>query len=263
MMENIAPPSFAENWDNVGLIVGRREKPITKILVALDATSAVVAEAIALGAELIITHHPIIFKAISKINGDSPLGEKLLILAERQISVFSAHTNLDIAQGGTNDILAERLGLSDISPLLPVGNAAANGLSIGRKGVLPLPLRLADFADRVKRSVGLSAIRFVGDADQRIKTVGLSTGSASNAANFKEAALGGCDVFVTGDIRFHEAQDALAIGLALVDATHYASENLAVEKLSGYLRRELHKIGMETEVTVACSSVDGQVFKDR
>ncbi|MDR2903393.1 MAG: Nif3-like dinuclear metal center hexameric protein [Clostridiales bacterium] len=259
MMEKLAPPSLAESWDNSGLLIGRRAAGVKKILVALDATAEVVREAVEIGADMIVTHHPVIFKPMAQINGDTPLGEKLLTLIEQKIAVYAAHTNLDIAQGGTNDTFAESIGLTAVEPLLQTENAVF--AAIGRMGRLKTPMSLSAFAAEIKRKIGLPTIRFVGDGDRRIETAGLSTGSASNAKNFIEAQKRGCDVFITGDIRFHEAQDALALGLPLIDATHYASENLVADKISAYLRKELDAL-KKSGITVVRSHTDGQVFQN-
>jgi dinuclear metal center YbgI/SA1388 family protein len=207
----------------------------------------------------------VIFKPVAKINDDTPLGDTLLKLAEHQICVYAAHTNLDIAHGGTNDTLAERLGLLAVVPMLPAEGAVLSegAPAIGRRGVLPRTLPLAAFAELVKEKIGLDAVRFVGGADQPVKTVGLSTGAGSSEQNFREAIAAGCDVFITGDIRFHEAQAALSLGLALIDATHYASENLIVDQICGYVRQALHATGADHAVAVAPSAVNGQVFKHR
>lgn len=261
MMEKLAPLYLAESWDNVGLIIGRRDRVITKILIALDATAEVVDEAVKIGAELIITHHPVIFKSITEVSDTTPLGKKLLKLIENKICVYSMHTNLDIAWGGTNDEFAERIGLTNIEPMIISDTAVESGIvqAIGRKGILQNPISLESFAAFVKEKIGLDCIRFAGEADRIVKTVGLSTGSGSNVKNFREAIKHGCNVFITGDIRFHEAQEALSLGLALIDATHYASENLIVNKINNYLRLELNEKNID--ISVINSLVDGQVFK--
>lgn len=263
VIEKLAPLYLAESWDNVGLIIGRRDRVITKILVALDATSEVVDEAVKIGAELIITHHPLIFKAISKVSDTTPLGKNILKLIENKICVYSMHTNLDIAYGGTNDEFAERIGLTNIEPMLITDIAVESGIvqAIGRKGILENPISLESYAAFIKEKIGLGCIRFVGEADRTIKTVGLSTGSGSNVKNFTEAIKHGCDVYITGDIRFHEAQEALSLGLALIDATHYASENIIVDKINNYLRLEFNEKNID--ISIENSIVDGQVFKSK
>ncbi len=257
ILERFAPSCLAEGWDNVGLIVGSRQANIKKILVALDATMDVVDEAVAIGAELIITHHPVIFKPIPKISDDTPLGRKLLKIIQNGICIYSMHTNLDIAPGGTNDELARILGVENTGAMFITDDGVS---AIGRKGVLSEPMSLGQFAEHVKDRLGLSSIRFVGEADCVIKTVGISTGSASNSKNFAEAKAAMCDAFITGDIRFHEAQEALTIGLCLIDATHYASENIIVGKIAEIVGSKLKECGIN--ISIIPSAVDGQVFKN-
>jgi len=248
--EKIAPPGLAADWDNTGLIIGRIDMPAKKILFALDATDEVISEAVRIGANIIITHHPILFKPTNKIVSSSPLGATLLTLIENRIAALAMHTNLDAAEGGTNDVLAETLGITDT---LPLGEPP----SMGRIGNLSEPMNLDAFAERVKTALGLSSVRFCGDPASPIKRVCVVCGSGSDIDIFKQAVGAGADAYVTGDIRYHEAQRALSIGLSLIDATHYASENLVIEKLKARFDAGLAGIGIETAIT----ETDGQVFK--
>lgn len=261
--EKIAPVSLSESWDNIGLLVGSIHADISKILVALDATDDVVSEALENDANLIITHHPVIFKPISRITDETPLGRRIIRLIENNICVYSLHTNLDNAHGGTNDELARVLELVDVKPLA-VDYVPPDTVITGRMGILPEHITLAEFACYVGERLFLDNVRYVGDGDTIIKTVGVFTGSGSGVSNFQTAKAAGCNVFVTGDIRYHEAQEALAMGLCLVDATHYASENIIVDKLVSDISRELEELPesyMELPIVLA-SKLDGQVFKN-
>jgi len=253
IMESFAPTSRAMGWDNVGLIIGRADANVTKVLVALDATAAVIAEAEALGAELIVTHHPVIFKGISQITDGTWQGRNLLRLIENNIAVYTAHTNLDTAAGGTNDALCARLKLADVQPLIYDEGECA----IGRRGFLPEAMTLGAFAAFVKEALGLDAVQFCGEAEALVRTAAVCAGSGGKYAYLRQVKAVGCDVYVTADISFHEAQDALADGLSLVDATHYAGEVLVVERLQLLLGEALAK----EDVSVVASAVNGQVFQ--
>ena len=253
-MEKLAPPDLAEDWDNVGFLLGRRQKTVSRILVALDAIDEVIEEAVGLNADMIITHHPILFKPIDRITDDNPLGKRLLRVLEQGIAVYAAHTNLDTAWGGTNDALAACLGLRNVEPILLLDEAPSMGL--GRKGILPKKTTLDALSVMVKERLSLPAVRYVGDGKQKVQTVGICTGSASGLKYFTGAVAAGCEVYITGDIRFHEAQDALSMGLPLIDATHYASEAVVIPCLVDGLRD-----AFGPAVVVTASAVDGQVFR--
>ncbi len=359
-IEELAPLSLAESWDRTGLAVGDPASEISHVLVALDVIEPVIEEAKETKAELILTHHPmLLFRKIESIRKDSALGNRIYALIENGIAAYSAHTNLDIAKGGTNDVLAELIGLREVKLLevteqeewkkiviyvptealedvrnaicgagaghignyshctfqtagegtfLPLAGtspyvgktgelthvaearlesiapkaevekilAAAKAAhpyeemaydiypveqsgkeeGIGRIGVLPEEMTFAAFAKQLKDVLGLDAIRLVGDGKQKVKTVALCTGSG---AEFLETAKQmGADVYLTGDIKYHEAQKAVEMGLCVADVTHYASEVLIVPILCRYLRQRAKQA--QKELTVSASAVNGQTF---
>lgn len=253
-LENFAPMYLAESWDNPGLIVGDTDSDIKRILVALDATDEVVDEAIAIGADLIITHHPMLFTSIKKITNQTPIGTRLIKLIKNDIAHFAMHTNLDIAFGGTNDELARISGLKDIQVLRESceQNGQTNGL--GRIGNLEKETIFGDFARIIKMGLGLSSLRVVGDTKKIVRRVGLCTGSGFEF--MEDAVKKGADVFITSDLRYHESQKALEAGICVIDATHYASENIIVPVICKYLN------GLDSGMEIIQSSVDGQVFRD-
>jgi len=252
LLEKKAPLYLAENWDNPGLIIGRRNKEVKKVLVALDVTDAVAKEAAEKKAEMIITHHPLIFGTVKKINDDTSLGKRIMFLIENGISHYAMHTNLDTAFGGTNDTLAEILGLENIEPLTVSNeqNGVPNGL--GRKGELKEETTFGEFAQLVKAKLHLDTITVVGDTKKTVSKVGLCTGTGMEF--FEAAAANGCDTYITADVKFHEAQKAVEQEINLIDATHYGTENIIVQVISGYLRKN-------TDLEVIESCCDGQVFK--
>ncbi len=258
-MEEIAPKKLAESWDNVGLMVGDPKKEVKKILVALDAIPEVIAEAIENRADMIVTHHPfLLFQKIKSIRKDTPMGKKIYDLIANEISVFSAHTNLDIVKGGINDILAEKLQLQEID-ILEVTQENHDGTKegLGRIGTLKEEMSLFAFGQLVKDTFPVGDIlRLVGDKEMTVKTVALCGGSAASLLH--QANGLGADVFITGDMKFHEAQEAKEQGLAVVDLTHYASEVIVVEVLAKHLATYLKESGGDVEIIV--SKVDGQTF---
>jgi len=249
-LEEFAPVSLAEGWDNLGLIVGDEKADIKKVLVALDVTKEVVNEAIDIGANVIITHHPLIFSGIKQITTSMPVGEKICMLIKNNISHIAIHTNLDVVFGGTNDVLADIIGLKNIEVLAPTKEIDDVKYGIGRIGDLE-ETRFSEFAEKVKKSLNLKAIKIVGEKNRVIKRVGLCSGSGIEF--MKDAISKEADVYITSDIRFHESQKALDMGICLIDATHYASENIVVPVISKFLA----EVG---GFEVAESFVDGQVF---
>jgi len=249
-IEKLAPLHIAEEWDNVGLLIGWREKYVSKVLIALDLLDAVVDEAVEMGADAVITHHPAILRPINRITDETALGRRLMYLIEGNICLYAAHTNLDATDGGINDILFDIFGLLNKELICET----KSGVFVGRAGVLPAPMTLAGFALTVKNHLGLQIATYCGDGNATVSKVGVIGGSAANEGFFAGAIASGCDTFVTSDIKLHAAQAALDMGLNLVDATHYGSEVVFAERLAEYLRQRLD--GVEFVV----SKVNGQPF---
>lgn len=360
-MEGVAPQALAEDWDNTGLAVGDYAHQVKKVLVALDVIDSVIDEAVEVGADLILTHHPmLLFRKINSITKSDAVGRRIYKLIENEIAAVSAHTNLDIAKGGTNDVLAELIELTNVRILeetwaedlkkivtyvpeshleavreamcaaggghiggyshctfqtagegtfLPLKGTSpylgAEGIlektpevrietiapaqktekiieaiksvhpyeevaydiyaveqkgkkeGIGRIGDLQKPMIFSDFALLLKEKLGLDQIiRLVGDPNQKIQRVGLCTGSGVEYMTMAQKQ--GADLYLTGDLKFHEAQKALEMGLCVGDITHYASEVLIVPVLQKALCKEAREKGWELEVV--CSKINGQTF---
>lgn len=360
-MEGIAPHDLAESWDNTGLAIGDPDQEVKKVLVALDVIDSVIEEAIEIGADLILTHHPmLLFKKIDSITKGDALGKRIYKLIENKVAALSAHTNLDIAKGGTNDVLAKLIGLTDVeilretwsedlrkivtyvpeshldavreamctaggghiggyshctfqtvgegaflplegtspyigqqgvlekTPEIRVETIASAGKAekiiaaikevhpyeevaydiypveqkgrkegIGRIGNLEQPMTFSEVAVLLKEKLALGQlIRLVGDPNRMIHRVGLCTGSG--VEYMASAKKQGADLYLTGDLKFHEAQGALEMGLCVGDITHYASEVLIVPVLQEALCKEAKEKGWELEVT--CSKINGQTF---
>ena len=223
----LAPVEYKEDFDNVGFLIGRREKPVTKFLVALDATEAVAAEAEALGCELVVTHHPVIFRAPKHLTDDDPRTRVLLAYLERGLAVISMHTNLDCAPGGVTDVLAARLGVRYVE-ILPDGETAGL-IRVGELEETALPA----FAAFVRKVLACPGLRYA-EGGRPVRRVAVGGGACAGFMDTVAAA--GCDTFVTADLKYHEFCDAAVLGLNLIDAGHFETEDpvcdTLIEKLS-------------------------------
>jgi len=357
LIERVAPKSLAEDWDNAGLNIGNPAGDINGVLVTLDVNFQTVEEAVALGANLIVCHHPVIFKPLKSIRSDLPQGNLLTELVKRDISVYCAHTNMDSAREGVNQALAELLQLEDIEVLSPskadglykivvfipedhedavrdamtragagwIGNysdctfsvhgtgtfKATEGcnpfigeigaleraaevrletvvrekladrviremikahpyeevaydlyplanqqekLGLGRIGKLPQRVRLRQFMDMVKDRLDVPVLRYGGDPDAEVRKIAVCGGSGASLIH--TAVFTGAEVFLTGDLKYHESQEAVNLGLSFVDAGHYATEFPVVRKLSQLLTGMLKEEGVSVPVHVSNSNSD-------
>ncbi len=248
-MERIAPRRLAEEWDNPGLLVGSPHDEVRKILVALDVREETVERAIEDGCDLIVAHHPLIFRALKALRTDDATGCKIARLIKADIAVFAAHTNLDSAAGGVNDVLAERLELHDVAPL--VEGAADSEPGLGRIGSLRAEFSLEDFAALVKEKLGLSSMRVACAGERRISRVALCGGSGAEFVG--RAAAKGADAYVTGDVKYHDAERAIGLGIHVLDAGHFATEQPIVARLAERLKKEL---GDGVEIVAETKSSD-------
>ena len=236
-LERIAPRHLAEDWDNTGLLVGSYAQKVERILVALDVDDIVVAEAIECSADMIVAHHPAIFRGMKQLRTDLPLGRRLAALLTHGIAVAAAHTNLDITRGGVNDVLAARLGLEKLSTFITTTQADGSAESLGRIGTLPAPVAIDDFAHSVRERLGVSHVRLVRAADRPVRRVAVVGGAG---AEFIDTAVRrGADVYLTGDVKYHEAQRAAEQGMHLIDAGHFGTERPVLPVLADLLRAEL------------------------
>lgn len=222
----------AEEWDNVGLLVGDEEQEISHVFLALDATQGTIAEAISCGADMIVTHHPMIFSGIKKINNRTDTGRKVITLIQNHISYYAMHTNFDIL--GMADLSARYLGLTDCQVLSVTGEDENGPVGLGRVGSLPRPLSLETAAVYVKEALSLGDVRFYGEPETRIARVAVCTGSGKSL--IKDVLSSGADAYVTGDIDYHTALDAVAEGLAIIDAGHYGTEYIFADAMKRELR---------------------------
>ena len=348
-IEELAPKKYAMDWDNVGLQLGSNNDTVSRVLVCLDVTEAVLHEAIEGKIDLIISHHPLIFKPIKNVLKDNPLGSLIYKAIQHNIALYCGHTNIDVAPGGLNDYIANIVGLEDISILdvtasevlyklvvfIPeeyeevvadaiasegagyIGNysncsfrsigigtfmgmegtkpfigemgqlekvkevrletiVAADKLDkviekmmeahpyeevaydlyplslekdkvgIGRVGYLSNPVTLSIFIENIKALLKLDKVRVVGDVNRSIEKVCVVNGSGADY--IQSAAKAKCDCLITGDVKYHEAQMALELGINIIDAGHFETENLFTELIAGYLEERIMKEKLSVEV---------------
>ncbi|MGN8645503.1 Nif3-like dinuclear metal center hexameric protein [Gracilibacillus sp. HCP3S3_G5_1] len=356
LLEKWVPVHYAESWDNVGLQIGSKEQKVKKMMITLDVIDAVVEEAIEKKVDFIIAHHPLLFNGLKRIDFQDPKGQVVKKLIEHNISVYAAHTNLDVVKGGVNDMLAERLELSNTKVLVPtveeqllkfivyvpqthlsdlveaIGNAGAGHIGnyshctfrsagtgafkplegtqpylgtqgeieevneykletiikksqlsvvlqaakkahpyeemaydlvplsnkgekagLGRIGKLSKPMKLSEYVEIVKSNLNIPALRYVGNQNQVIQKVAVLGGSGKGFINAARKA--GADLYITGDLTFHEAQDAEEAGLCLLDPGHHVEEVMK-EGVKDYFLTNLHQLPDKIEVEVSTLSTD-------
>ena len=244
-LDGLAPFSLQMDFDNAGFLVGRGDRQVTRLLVSLDITEEVVAEAAELGCQLIVSHHPVIFFPAKSITDADPTGRILLSLAERQIAAVCAHTNLDAVHGGVNDALAQKLRLVQIEQLKQDGvDASGRPYGIGRIGnTAGVPMYAPAFAAFVKEALGANGVRYV-DARRPVRRVAVGGGACADM--LKDALSMGCDTFVTADVKYNGFLDAKALGVNLIDAGHYPTEQVVVPVLAKWLESGFPKVEILT-----------------
>lgn len=245
LMENIAPVSYAEEWDNVGLMVGDRDFLVKKVMIALDLNLNVVVEAIDKKIDMIITHHPLIFKPIKNLDYDNEANRLIYLLMKNNISVYSAHTNLDSTKFGVNDVLCEVLGLKNTNVFI---KSKYEGIGLGRVAELENETDLKKYAEFVKDKLNLNVIR-VADARRKVKKIAVCGGSGSDFID--DAINMGIDTYITGDLKYHEAQYAISNGLNIIDGSHQMTEMPIVENLKKRFEQWVINNGYKLKVYTA------------
>jgi dinuclear metal center YbgI/SA1388 family protein len=235
-MEKIAPPELAEEWDNSGLQVGSRLWPVRKIWVSLDPHPVVIQAAAAQKVDMVITHHPLLFRPLSCLDLDNPVGNILATAITSQIAVYAAHTNFDCAGDGMNDILAQRIGLKDSVPLVSEEECRGGDrqLGLGRVGILPEPMSLRELAQSIKTAMDLSMVRISGDPHLSVQQVALCSGSGSGLLDSFLATE--AQVYISGDLHYHDARTTQDFGRGLIDIGHFPSERIMIESVADQLR---------------------------
>jgi dinuclear metal center YbgI/SA1388 family protein len=248
ILETMAPPSLAESWDNVGLQIGDPCRPVNSVWVALDPGPDVVTAACRSHIDLLITHHPLFFRPVKRIELHTPLGAVIDQAVRHGLAIYSLHTNLDAAADGLNDLLAQRLGLSRLRPLVQSRDTVAgHRCGIGRVGVLKRAMRLSDLARELKDRLGAAAVRMAGDPLLRVKHVAVVTGSGGNLVT--DFLISGAEAFISGDLRYHEVREIEYVGRGAIDIGHFHSEHLMAEALTQRLQRAFksRRIGVRVQ----------------
>ena len=242
-LEQLSPSSFAMDWDNSGFLVGDKSAQVSRVLIAVDATKEVIEEAIQKRADLILTHHPMIFTPVKRVTTDDVLGEKILLLAKHRIGLVAMHTNFDVI--GMADAVADELSLRKRSVLDITYEDDISKDGLGRVGMLPREVSLKELAETVKLKFDIPNVMLYGEGDRIVEKVAICGGSGSSAIG--KAIQAGCQVYITGDITYHKALDALEEGLAIIDAGHFGIEKIFIPYMRDFFEKELKGI------TVICS----------
>ena len=241
-LEQFCPPSFAESWDNVGLLVGRSDKEVQTVYLALDATSEAIAAAADKGAELLLTHHPLLHDGLKRVSDDHFVGRRVAALLRRDMCLYAMHTNFDVM--GMADAAADELNLTQrrVLEVTYEDELATEGL--GRVGTLPEHMTLQECAAMVRDAFRIPHVRFYGDPQAPIVTAAIMPGSGKSEIDL--AAKEGADVIITGDITHHVGLDAVEKGIAVIDAGHYGVEKLFIPYMKEYLAREFPELTVYT-----------------
>lgn len=248
LMDGIAPQRLAEAWDNVGLLMGRADRTVIKVCLALDASPEVVKEAVTAGAQMLITHHPLFIRPLKRLDLASPLGYTIETALKSDLAIFSAHTNLDRARGGVNETLALKLGITNCQPLEP-DKGDPDDFGLGFTGDLPGAFKLSELCRFVAKSLGSAQVRSAGDNDMLVSRVAACSGGGRSLVGAFLAS--GAEVFITGDLGYHDAKEVADNGKALIDAGHFATEHIVVEALAKKLAPALESNGVEIFVCLS------------
>lgn len=237
-LDRLAPESYACEWDNPGLLTGRTDKEVKKVLVALDATDEVIVQALREQVHMVVTHHPLIFQGLKKITNQDFLGRRLISIIQADISYYAMHTNYDAAPGCMADLTAARLELTETEPLDMTGEQDGVPYGIGKIGSLPAEMNLAELAALVKERFQLPYVTIygAGQTSGSVRRVAISPGSGKSM--IAGALKAGVQVLITGDIGHHDGIDAAASQMAIIDAGHYGLEYIFIEALASYLEQE-------------------------
>ncbi|WP_051309331.1 Nif3-like dinuclear metal center hexameric protein [Desulfogranum japonicum] len=248
ILQDIAPASLAESWDNVGLLVGSPDTPVTGLLIGLDPCSAVIDEAISNGCNLIITHHPVIFRPLKAVHTHTFPGNVIARAMQHNIALIGCHTNLDATSGGVSDILGQALGLGGMRPLIPNQGKSdcLQSCGLGRIGTCATPMSAEAFVSLLYNALSPPWLLEAGLRPNSIETVAVCGGSCGD---FAETALQqGADVFITAEIKHSVARWAEEAGLWLIDGGHFATEQPAVPVLGKRLQKEFDNLNISLPI---------------
>jgi dinuclear metal center YbgI/SA1388 family protein len=247
--ELLWPRSGAEDWDRPGLTVGSGEDEITSVLLSVDITEAVLAEAIELGASVILSHHPLLLRGVSYLSEETSKGQLVSKAIRAGISLLAAHTNADIVEDGVSDVLAKALQLSEIAPLVKTGE----NIGHGRIGALPAPTSIGDLVERIESWLPVTARGISSTATRTTVVQRVAVCGGAGDSFIGDAVAAGADVYITSDLRHHVAQES---GVPLIDVSHWASESMWLSKASEQLEQALPGI----KIMVSAIATDPWAF---
>lgn len=248
-LNKFAPFDIAEEWDNSGLQAGNPDWKVNRIIIGLDVSLPLMKAAVKTGSDLVLTHHPLLMNPEKQFNFSQMPGSAIEICAKNNISIVSAHTNLDKAHAGLNDYFARKIGLTNITGFMPdttVYSDHEEYTGIGRIGFLPTDLSLAQFGRHIKDTLNLDYIRITGSLTQKADRIAVCTGSGGSLVDF--FLNSDADVYVTGDIKYHEARNVEAASKGLIDVGHFGSERIAVDLLYEKLGQAFSDAGLSIEL---------------
>lgn len=258
LMENIAPLELKESFDNVGLMVGDMESTVSKILIALDCTLQVIEEAKKEKVELIITHHPLLFRKPSSVTTDTLLGKKIIELIKNDINLYSAHTNLDSIKEGMNDTIVRLLGF-DSGKIIEVSRQRGyENSGLGRIVHVKEGIELQNLIKKVKEELRVSSLRYVGKESQLIRTIAVINGSGQDF--FEAARRMGADCIITGDTTYHFVSDFKELGISIIDIGHFSSEWPALVSISENVKEQINKLDSSVDIIISKVSKDPYNF---
>lgn len=239
-LEQLAPRSYACDWDNPGLLAGRSSKEVHRMMIALDATDEVIEQAVKEKVDMLLTHHPLIFGSLKMINDMSFVARRVVKLLRHDIAYYAMHTNFDSAPGGMADLAAARLAMTD-TQILDLTGVSTEGVpyGIGKTGYLSQAMSLEELGNYVKQAFGLPFVMVYGLEERKelIKKAAVCPGSGRHMV---EAAVKcGAGVLITGDIGHHDGIDAVDSGIAVIDAGHYGLEHIFIDFMDTYIREQI------------------------
>lgn len=249
IIDSIAPFSFAEDWDNVGVLIGEPGMEITGILIGLDPTSQLLDEAIQSGANLVITHHPAIFKPLKNIQTNTPIGAFIAKSITRKIAVVGCHTNLDVVKNGVSEILAKKLGAVSMQTLVSTGQKGQPEVGFGQLGTLKNEVSAKVFLNSLCTTLKIPAVKIAGSLPKTISTIAVCGGSGSDLA--EKAFAAGAQIYITGEVKHSTARWAEEADFCIVDAGHFATENCIIETFASILQTHLHDNDIAINTLVA------------
>ena len=245
LIELIAPLNLAESWDNSGLQIGDPDQEISKIAVTLDPDYEIINQCSEKNIDLLISHHPFFFSGVKTLNFSTLQGKFIRHAIENKIAVYSAHTSLDSAKGGLNDFLFEKLNITPTEPIIPCGDENDSD-GLGRMGITEKKVSARSLAEKLKKILNIRQVKIIGNMDAVSNSFGVCTGSGSGL--IKAACEKGAEIYITGDVKYHEARDAAEMGMCVIDGGHYGTEFIVCELLKKTLEPLIKDKGFQIEV---------------